>query len=489
MSLPANPARRVSVGLAAWCAALLALLCGCATAPPRTAPPTPVAGAALGLQGGTVNPAAQAWWHSLGDPQLDALMAQALSGNPGLAEARARLHAAQSQAAAAHAGQLPDARLSAGTTGLKVPRGFGPYLLGGRGVWLSNLGASASWSADPWGRQADETAAARSLAHAADLEADNARLLLTGAVAEAYLDLDRAYSLADLATNTETQRMRIVEITRRRVTAGLDTRVELREAQGAVPQTRVALLQAQSAEALATHQLATLIGRGADAYAGIHRPHLDPAAVLPLPTALPINLLARRPDVIAARARIAAADATRRAARAAFYPSINLSALIGFASISLGDLVSAQSFGYGAGPALSLPLFDGGRLRAAYGGAQAGLEQAVASYDDTVLSAVRQAADQISRIDSLGGEQRQQRQWLDAAEEAYRLDEERYRAGLASYLSVLNAETEVLSARRQAVDLASARAGARVSLLVAVGGSFRPTLIDSVARQSGRESP
>jgi NodT family efflux transporter outer membrane factor (OMF) lipoprotein len=217
-----------------------------------------------------------------------------------------------------------------------------------------------------------------------------------------------------------------------------------------------------------------LIGRGADVYAAIQRPHLDLTAVLPLPAALPINLLARRPDVIAARARIEAADATRRAARAAFYPSINLSALIGFASIKLTDLISAQSFGYGAGPALSLPLFDGGRLRAAYGGAQAGLEEAVASYDDTVLGAVRQAADQISLIDSLGAEQQQQRQWLDAAEEAYRLDEERYRAGLASYLSVLNAESEVLSARRQAVDLASARAGARISLLVAVGGSFQP---------------
>jgi NodT family efflux transporter outer membrane factor (OMF) lipoprotein len=454
-------------------AALLALLDGCATPPPRQAPPVPLAAAALGLHGQAVQAADDQWWKSLGDPQLDALMDQALSGNPGLAQARARLQAAQAQADAAHAGQLPAAKFSTGTTGVKVPKGFGPYLLGGRGVWFSNFGASAAWNADPWGRQADEVAAARARAHAADLEIEDARLLLSGAVAEAYLDLDRAYALADIAASTEAQRTRVLQITRSRVASGLDTRVELREAEGALPQARVALLQAQAAQELARHQLAALTGRGADVYAGIGRPHLDLQAVLPLPDALPINLLARRPDVIAARARIQAADSAQRAARAAFYPSINLSALVGFASISLGDLISAQSFGYGGGPALSLPLFDGGRLRAEYRGAEAGLAQAVANYDDTVVGAVRQAADQISTIDSLGAEQQQQRQWLDAAQEAYRLDEERYRAGLASYLSVLNAETEVLEARRQAVDLASARAGARISLLVAVGGSFR----------------
>jgi NodT family efflux transporter outer membrane factor (OMF) lipoprotein len=467
--------RLASGGAAVAVTALLALLAGCATPPPRQAPPAPLAATALGLHGQPVQPADDRWWKSLGDPQLDALMEQALSGNPGLAQARARLQVAQAQADAAHAGQLPAAKFSTGTTGVKVPKGFGPYLLGGRGVWFSNFGASAAWNADPWGRQADEVAAARALAHAADLEVEDARLLLSGAVAEAYLDLDRAYALADIAVSTEAQRTRVLQITRSRVASGLDTRVELREAEGALPQARVALLQAQAAQQLARHQLAALTGRGEDVYAGIGRPHLDLRAVLPLPDALPINLLARRPDVIAARARIQAADSTQRAARAAFYPSINLSALVGFASISLGDLISAQSFGYGGGPALSLPLFDGGRLRAEYRGAEAGLAQAVANYDDTVVGAVRQAADQISTIDSLGAQQQQQRQWLDAAQEAYRLDEERYRAGLASYLSVLNAETEVLEARRQAVDLASARAGARISLLVAVGGSFRPS--------------
>ncbi|HWG77415.1 MAG TPA: efflux transporter outer membrane subunit [Steroidobacteraceae bacterium] len=448
-------------------------LAACATLPPHLgAAPTPLAGTQLGLKGPQYSPAPDAWWQALGDAQLDRLMSEALRDNPRLAEANARWQDAEAQAAAAAAARLPDARLKASEERLKVPSGFGPYLLGGHTVWYGSLGAALSWDPDLWGEHADQAAAVDRLSDAVDMDRAEARLLLSGALVEAYLQLDRAYALQDIAADTEAQRARIVEITRRRVAAGLDTRVELREAEGAVPQTHLALLQAQAQAALARHELAALVGQGADLYGSIQRPHLDVTALQALPASLPINLLARRPDVIAARQRIAAADAQRSAARAAFYPSINLAAFVGFASVSLSNLISAQSLGYGAGPALSLPIFDGGRLRAQYRGAQAGLGQAVASYDDIVLGAVHQAADQITLIDSLAAQQQQQMQWLQAAQEAYRLDEERYRAGLASYLSVLDAETDVFNARRTAVELHNQRARARITLLIALGGSF-----------------
>ncbi|HEX4051730.1 MAG TPA: efflux transporter outer membrane subunit [Steroidobacteraceae bacterium] len=452
------------------------LLAACATLPPHPgAAPTPLSSSQLGLAGPTFAPAPAAWWQALGDPQLDRLMDAALRDNPRLAEANARWQDAEAQAAASAASQLPAANFKASEERLKVPAGFGPYLLGGRSVWFGSLGAALSWDPDLWGRHADQDAAAHRLSAAADMDRAEARLLLSGALVQAYLQLDRADALEDIASDTQAQRARIVEITRRRVAAGLDTRVELREAEGEVPQTHLALLQAQAEEALARHELAALVGRGADVYASIQRPHLNVPALQALPASLPINLLARRPDVIAARQRIAAADAERSAARAAFYPSINLSALASFASVSLSNLISAESFGYGAGPALTLPIFDGGRLRAQYRGAQAELGQAVASYDDIVLGAVHQAADQITLIDSLAAQQQQQAQWLDAAQEAYRLDEERYRAGLASYLSVLDAETDVFNARRTAVELHNQRASARITLLIALGGSFSPS--------------
>jgi NodT family efflux transporter outer membrane factor (OMF) lipoprotein len=461
--------------------ALAAALCACATPPSSRPPRSAMSDAGMGLTGAAAQPAPQGWWNELGDEQLDHLIEDALRDNPGLAQAGARLRLAQAQAAAAHAAQLPAMKLSAGETRLKIPSSFPPAIAGGQTVWAGDLGAVLSWDLDLWGEHADEAAQARALADAAELDIDDARLLLAAALVQSYIDLYRSYALADIADLTEAQRANILNITRERVAAGLDTRVELREAEGALPQARLARTQAQLAESLAIHQLAALGGRGADAYAAIGRPQLNLEAALPLPAQLPVNLLARRPDVIAARARIVAADAHKRAAKAAFYPTISLTALAGFASFSLSDLLSAKSLGYGAGPGLSLPLFDGGRLRAQYRGSEAGLDQAVASYDDTVVRAVHQAADQISLIESLGVQLEQQRESLNAAEEAYRLAEERYRAGLAGYLTVLNAETEVLNERRQQVDLRASLAVARVTLLLAVGGSFQYQAPPSVA--------
>lgn len=454
-------------------AAVAALLCACATPPRSELPQVPIAEGSLGLTGAAAAPAPESWWQGFADPQLDALIRQALRDNPDMAQAGARLRLAEAQVAAAHAGQLPAVKLSGGETRLKIPSGFPAALAGGQSVWLGDLGAMLSWDLDLWGQHADAVAQTRALAEAANLDVNNARLLLAGALVQSYIDLYRSYALADIAERAEAQRSNILDITRRRVAAGLDTRVELREAEGALPQARLASMQAQSAQALAIHELAALAGRGADAYAGIGRPQMNLDAALPLPAQLPVNLLARRPDVIAARERIAAADAGKLAAKAAFYPNVTLTALAGYASFSLRDLISASSFGYGAGPGLSLPLFDGGRLRAQYRGSEAALDQAVANYDDVVVRAVHQAADQISLIDSLSAELGQQRESLDAAEEAYRLAEERYRAGLAGYLTVLNAETEVLDQRRQQVDLSASLALSRVTLLLAAGGSFQ----------------
>jgi NodT family efflux transporter outer membrane factor (OMF) lipoprotein len=462
-------------------AGLAAMLCSCATLPHGETQQTPVADSNLGLAGAAVTAAPDGWWQGFGDAQLDRLIEQTLRDNPGLAQATARLRLAQAQAEAAHAEQLPGAKLTGGETRLKIPSGFPAAIAGGQTVWLGDLGAVLSWDLDLWGGHAATAAQTRVLAEAARLDIDDARLLLTGSLVQSYIDLYRSYALADIAERTEAQRTNILNIARQRVAAGLDTRVELREAEGALPQARLALTQARSAQALAVHQLAALGGRGADEYAAISRPQLKLDAALPVPNELPLNLLARRPDVIAARERIEAADDGKRAAKAAFYPNITLTALAGFASFSLRDLISAQSFGYGAGPGVSLPLFDGGRLRAQYRGSESALDQAVASYDDIVVRAVHQAADQLSLIDALGTELGQQRESLTAAEEAYRLAEERYRAGLAGYLTVLNAETEVLNERRQQVDLSTALALARVSLLLAVGGSFQSPLTHDVA--------
>jgi NodT family efflux transporter outer membrane factor (OMF) lipoprotein len=300
-------------------------------------------------------------------------------------------------------------------------------------------------------------------------------LLLAAALAQAYVGLYRADALADIAQQAQSQRQHILELTRQRVAAGLDTRLELREAESELPQARVERAQALAQADLAVHALAMIAGQGAQAYAAIGRPQLNLDAVLPLPEQLPINLLARRPDVLAARAQVEAADAQRRAARAAFYPDVSLRALAGVAAFGLNDLFEAGARGYGGGPVVSLPLFDAGKLRAQYRGREAALDSAVAGYNDTVLRAVQQSADELTRIDALTRERGDQQATLIAAEDGYRIAEERYRAGLAGYLSVLSAETQVLNARRQNIQIIADLAVARVSLLLELGGSFDPT--------------
>ena len=419
--------------------------------------------------------AAPAWWSAFNDAQLDRLMQQALADNPSLAQAMARVREAQSLADVTRAGLSPAVSYDAQEARQRFSRNdVIPPPYAGNVQWEGQQGLNLSWDIDFWGRQSSLLKQARSQTAAASLDVASARLALSGAVAAAYIDLYRNNALADVAQRTQAQRQRILDITRERVRAGLDTNVELREAEGAVPQAQVELTQAQAAVALDTHQLAALSGHGADAYAQIQRPQLDPAAALPLPAALPADLLGRRPDVLAARDRIEAAGAGRAAAKAAFYPDVDLVAFAGSSAIGFTSLFHAASGNYGAGPAIHLPLFDAGRLKAEYRGANAEIDVAVAGYNDTVLQAVRQSADQLSLIEALNGEIAQQQQTLDDAEAAYSLAEQRYRAGLSGYLTVLNAETQVLSARRQHVELVSDQAIARINLLLAVGGSFDP---------------
>jgi NodT family efflux transporter outer membrane factor (OMF) lipoprotein len=448
---------------------------GCVLPPKETAHPQELANEEAGLSGAAVQPAADGWWDSFKDPQLDRLIRLGLKDSPTLIEAKARVSAALAQTQTAQAALMPSANLDASALYQRAPDNYLiPPPLAGHSFWMGQAGASLGWDLDFWGRQSDAVRRARGLAESASFDEANARLMLAGAIAQAYIELYRENALADIAQRSEMQRQNIVDITRRRVSAGLDTQLEIREAEGQLPQARVARAQAQAAADLAVHELATLTGQGAGAYATIVRPSLQVDAALPVPADLPINLLARRPDVLSARSLVQAADAERLASKAAFYPDVSLRAIAGIGAFGMNNLVQWSARGYGAGPLISLPLFDGGRLKAQYRGSEAQLDSAIAGYNDTVLRAVEQTADQITRLDALARERVDQQQTLEATEAAYRLAEERYRAGLASYLSVLNAETQVLGARQSMVDILASQAVARVTLLLAVGGSFDP---------------
>jgi NodT family efflux transporter outer membrane factor (OMF) lipoprotein len=448
-------------------------LSGCVT-PPKTEPQVqPIADANVGLGTSAAPAVAERWWEQYGDPQFDQLVTTALDRNPNLQQTLARLRAAQSQVELATAQRTPGVSLNGAEQRARWPEQYiYPPPFGGGTYWSGQLLVNLSWDLDFWGKQAALIDSAKATVEAARLDSAAAQLATTVALSQTYLDLNRAIALADIAQQSLVQRQRILDITRKRIDAGLDTNVELREAESAVPQAELARLQAEAAREVAVHRLAALIGEGADAYERIGKPTLNLEAALSIPTDLPADLLGRRPDILAARARVESATAERTAARAAFYPNVNLSAFAGFQAIGLDNLFKAENRTYGVGPAISLPLFESHRLKSQFNAATAMQDEAVSSYNGTVISAVQQVADQLSQVNYSARQLQQARATLASAEEAYRLAQKRYEAGLANYLSVLTTETQVLNARTTYVDILHQQALARVSLLLAVGGNF-----------------
>ncbi len=472
-------------------AAALALLLGaCVGTPPGSPRETQLSPDKLGLDGPAYDAPAGEWWTALGDPQLDRLVAQSLDGNPTLAASMARVRGAWEQARAVGAGDELRVDFDLNVYRSKVSGNYiypPPYA--GSTFWDGRVGFNLVWNIDFWGRQAALIEQARSNAQAAELDAVASALALSGAVSQTYVDLERVTSLQEIADRSVQQREQLLGLTTRRVRAGLDSDVELRTAESSRAQADVELEQARVGGRLATHAIAALIGASPAGYDSINPPTLDLEKSLSLPAVLPTDLLAHRPDVAAAKARIESAQQGRSAAHAAFYPNVNLIGFAGFTAIGLDSLPKGDSQTWTLGPAIHLPIFDAGRLRAEYGKTTADLDAAVASYNATVLRAVREAADQAARVESLDSQLADQQRALDSAEQAYRLAEQRYGAGLTTFVTVLNAETQVLGARRQRVNLLADRMLARIALLVALGGSFdaRPSTSIAMAAQSGRQ--
>jgi outer membrane protein TolC len=202
---------------------------------------------------------------------------------------------------------------------------------------------------------------------------------------------------------------------------------------------------------------------------------------LPLPQHLPADLLSRRPDILAAQLRIRAATEGREAAHADFYPNIDLTAALGFQAIGFENLFGADALTAGVGPAIHLPVFDAGRIRAEFARATADLDAAVADYNGAVVRAVRQTADALTEVASLADQQQQQKLALESAGRAFDLAKERYRLGLSGQIPMLTAEATLLEARRQMAGLVAQAANQRVALLLAAGGGYNPGRGDSVS--------
>lgn len=457
-------------------------LSGCVSSGGIVASAKPVAPEAVGLASALMAPAPAAnWWQGLGAPELDALVQRALVDSPTLAQAQARLVRAQAVTAGAGAAQGLQVSGSVDVTRERFSaNGMVAPPLGGSVRNLAAAQLGASWEFDFFGRNRAAIAAAVGAERAAQADVAAARVLLAAQVTQSYVRIGQLFALRGLAQRALQQRQDLLALIRQRVRAGLDTAVEARQGEGALPDARTQIEQLDEQIMLARHALAVLT---------VQPPHaLDGMVVtlaglrrLDLPAVLPADLLGRRADIAAARWRVEAAMRDTDVARAQFYPDINLHAFVGLSSIGLGELLKADSRQLGFGPAIHLPIFDAGRLRANLRVRNAERDLAIDSYNALVRDGVREVVDQLGSLQSLARQQREQAAAQAAAESAYDLIGQRYQAGLASYLAVLNAESQLLSQRRLAVELQARVLDRQVALVRALGGGYSDAA-DAVAQ-------
>src|SRR5216683_6342027 len=417
------------------------------------------------------------WWTMFGDPKLGALVQQALEGSPSLRAAEARVRAAHALADAAGASLYPRLDLDASATRQRISRNdIYPPPFGGSWVNQGRIALDFNYEFDFWGKHRAELEAALGDARAVSADAAQARLVLATAVAQIYFQTQTDLAALAVARRTLADREGLVELNRLRASRGLEAAIALRQSDQQIASSHVDVSAAEAAVQLDRHQLAALLGLGPDAPLEVDQALHPYSEALALPANLPADLLARRPDIAAQRWRLEAAAAQIGAAKADFLPNVNLAAFVGFGATGLEglNLASPGSRIAGVGPALHLPIFDAGRLRANLRGRYGEYDAAVEQYNQALVDALRQVADQIAAARAAQEQLAHQANALAAAEDAYRLTLDRYRAGLTSYLDVLVNEERLLAERVNLVRLQGRSLALAVGTIRALGGGYHP---------------
>ena len=451
---------------------LAAVLAGCAAMDPGEPGIVQIDAARLGLQQHEIDWPTDRWWTRYGDGQLNGLVDAALAGSPSMEAAHARLNAANAAVRGARAVRLPQADAGLNVTRQRFSENYiypPPY--GGSMLTDANLRLDVGLDLDLWGRNRSRFAAAVSNREAARADLEMARNTLVSAVVQSYYKLQNALAQQAVLEDIARQQQKVLDITRERVGAGLDTRIEVRQAESAVASARVQWSQAGNNAQLLRNQLAALLGEGPERGSHIEPVVLDgmPAR---LPAVLPLELISRRPDLIAARERALAATSQVSAAKAEFYPNVNLAAFAGFMSLGLDSLLQGGSKTYGVGPAVSLPIFHGGALNAQLDQRRADRDLAIADYNQTLLTAVRETADAVASIQALEDQARDQAESLQAIGAAYQLAVDRYRSGLGNFIQVLLAQNEVQKQSILAADMRARAYELDAQLATALGGGY-----------------
>ncbi|WP_082621783.1 efflux transporter outer membrane subunit [Bordetella sp. N] len=461
---------RLAAALAATLAFVLALS-GCAAGPDYVRPtlPVPSAYAEPGpwkqAAPGHIDPDGR-WWLAYGDPVMDGLVAQANDANQNIALAAAQYRQASAAADAARSAFWPTAGISAGVgRGRNISNGVNK---------LSNshsIGLDASWEPDLWGavRRSVEAGEATAQASAAQLAA--ARLSIQAAVAQDYLQVRVLEREQVLYARTLEAYERALKLTRSQHDAGVALRSDVALAEAQLNTAKAESIDLEQQRRQLLHAIAILTGRAPADFTLPDNPDWHPA-VPQIPVGLPSELLERRPDIATAERQAAAANANIGVARAAYFPSLVLSASGGFEGGGFGPWFNTPGRIWSLGAALAETLFDGGLRAARDAQAVAAYDATVAQYKQTVLGGFQEVEDNLSTLRILADESVAQDQAVRASRLAEQLALTQYRAGTVTYLNVVTAQYLTLSNERSAVQLLGRQLLASVALIKATGGGW-----------------
>lgn len=417
------------------------------------------------------------WWKAYGDPQLDALIDTALNDNPNLHVAEARVRQAQSLAGIAEAATMPNIEAkTAMTYQLFSEHDFIPPPQAGHVDWYNRAALEATYDLDLWGRERSALAAAVNEVKVSEAESQIARLALENNIVRAYVQLSLQFALKDIAQDTLTHRQKALDVMRKRFAAGLVTEMDVTQLEAAIPPLHIQIEQYDEAITLLRNQLAALSGKGPSAGTQIARPTmaLNDDHWLQLPSTLPADLIGHRPDVAARRWGVEASAREIDAAKAAFYPNINLMAFIGFQAIGFSRFINNESSIRGIGPAISLPIFDGGRLRSNLGARTAVYDAAVENYNGTVIHALESVSNALVTAQSLQQQKKLNDEALATAVRARTLASKGFSAGLADYLVLINSEITLLAQQQLQAQIVARQLESHAALMLALGGGYVP---------------
>lgn len=424
------------------------------------------------------------WWRAFRDGTLDALIAEATANNQSLTVAAARVKQARAIAGIAEADRIPQIGVGVGAQRerlspleAQLPRGTP---VAPDNVYRAQL--SASYELDLFGRVSSNVAAARGDAGAVEATYRSVLLSLQADVAQTYFRL-RALD-AEINTVDRTVRLReeSVRVTSRRFELGDIGEFDLSRARTELSTARAEAIGLQRQRASAEHALAVLLGKPASSFSAPAAPLEDVAALPVIPAGLPSTLLERRPDIASAQRTMEAANARIGVARSAMFPALNISAAGGGFGTSMAEVFKWSSRSWLLGAALSMPLVDGGRNRSNVVRSEAALEEAVGSYRQSVLAAFAEVEDNLAGLRILAGQSAEIEAAVVSARRSADLAQKLYDAGRGSYLELLDAQRNLATVERNAVQLRGDRAITTVALIRALGGGWDAPRADDTAQ-------